>query len=475
MAKTKQDPLALQVESSTLIDFSREAMIIYGSAVNEERALPDFRDGLKPIHRKLLWGMYRLGLAHNKPPVKSARIVGEVIGKYSPHGDMSTYQALAAMVLLAEPLVDGTQSNFGSMIDPPAAPRYTETRPTAYSDSVFFNKEYLDVMPYVPNYDESEVEPVILPALLPNLLINGSFGIGYGTTCSIPSFEKGSIIELLQKTKLAPELKDCVKYLVPKSPYGGVPDWEEPRTKEETKAFADMLKLGVGDIDWAPAFSEPSSRSILVTGFPPNLNVLKVIDKLAEWPEISSVEDKSDRKSGEIRFLVTMKTPDIVDDVIGEFCSTLRVRMNITKREEFVHETTGLMDYKVSFFSAGVVDVLTRWVHWRKQLELKRLALLLQKASTKIEELDLLLLAIANKDKILKALESEQPLLTIKKALKITEEQAEYVGNLRIISLSKLNADKLTSSKKQEESHCKELKQAQKNPSEGIIESLATL
>lgn len=465
--------LALEIDNSGLVEFGREAMIRYGSEVNEERALPDYRDGLKPVHRRLLWASYKLGLAHNKPPVKSARIVGETIGKYSPHGDMATYGALAAMVLLAEPLIDGSSSNFGSMIDPPAAPRYTEARPTKYTDSIFFNPEYLAVSDYHPNYDESTEEPVILPALLPNLLVNGSFGIGYGTTCSIPAFERESIVKLLSKSKLTeitPEL--CASILIPKSPFGGVADWEDPMTKEEKSDYLQLMKTGEGNIPWAYTSEESGRKAALVTGFPPVLNVMKAVEKIMDMPGIISVEDKSCKKTNTVRFLVTARDADSLEDGLSYFLADTSVKTRVTERIAYVDERTKIPSYKVKFFQSSITDILVRWVEWRKELEIKRLQWLISKANSKVEEIDLLLLAIKHKDSIPKMLESADPIKFLQKLLKVEEEQAKYIANLRLISLTRMNADKLRQSKKEEEESVREWAHLKKVPEVAILESI---
>ncbi|MBU1062339.1 MAG: DNA gyrase subunit A, partial [Candidatus Omnitrophica bacterium] len=160
----------------------KNSYITYAMSVIVGRALPDIRDGLKPVHRRILYGMRELGLEHNKPYKKSARIVGEVLGKYHPHGDMAVYDALVRMVQdfsLRYPLVDG-QGNFGSVDgDTAAAMRYTEARMASIADELLSDIDK-DTVDFVPNFDESLEEPTLLPARLPNLLVNGSSGIAVG-------------------------------------------------------------------------------------------------------------------------------------------------------------------------------------------------------------------------------------------------------------------------------------------------------
>src|SRR5437016_8430242 len=175
----------------------RRSYLDYAMSVIVGRALPDIRDGLKPVHRRILFGMHELGLAPNRPTRKSAKIIGEVMGKYHPHGDMPIYDALVRMAQpsnLRYPLVDG-QGNFGSVDgDPPAASRYTEARLSRIATAMLedIDKETVD---FKPNYDESEVEPEVLPTRVPNLLINGSSGIAVGMASNIPPHNLNEIIE----------------------------------------------------------------------------------------------------------------------------------------------------------------------------------------------------------------------------------------------------------------------------------------
>ncbi|MHA1370982.1 MAG: DNA gyrase subunit A, partial [Promethearchaeota archaeon] len=182
----------------------------YAMSVIISRALPDVRDGLKPVHRRIIYSMYEQGLRHNTAFRKSARIVGDVIGKYHPHGDQSIYMALVRMAQdfsMRYPLIDG-QGNFGSIDgDPPAAYRYTEARLTLIASELVADIEK-ETVPFDPNFDETEKEPRYLPAKIPNLLINGASGIAVGMSTSIPPHNLGEILDaviaLLDKEDLSP-------------------------------------------------------------------------------------------------------------------------------------------------------------------------------------------------------------------------------------------------------------------------------
>src|SRR6266852_7327777 len=186
----------------------RKSYLDYSMSVIIGRALPDVRDGLKPVHRRILFGMYELGLTSTKPYRKCAKIVGEVLGKYHPHGDTPVYDALVRMAQdfnMRYPLVDG-QGNFGSIDgDPPAAMRYTEARLQALADDAMadLDKETVD---FVPNYDETTEEPTVLPAPFPNLLVNGSAGIAGGMATKVPPHNLREVIDsciwLIENTHL---------------------------------------------------------------------------------------------------------------------------------------------------------------------------------------------------------------------------------------------------------------------------------
>src|SRR5437016_4177997 len=180
-------------------DEMRRSYLDYAMSVIIGRALPDVRDGLKPVHRRVLWAMHELGNAYNKAYKKSARVVGDVIGKYHPHGDTAVYDTIVRMAQdfsMRYPLVDG-QGNFGSIDgDPPAAMRYTEVRLARIASEMLadLDKETVD---FVPNYDETTVEPAVMPSRIPNLLINGSTGIAVGMATNIPPHNMGEICDAL--------------------------------------------------------------------------------------------------------------------------------------------------------------------------------------------------------------------------------------------------------------------------------------
>ncbi|HEX9143941.1 MAG TPA: DNA gyrase subunit A, partial [Candidatus Binatia bacterium] len=214
-------------------DEMRQSFMDYAMSVIISRALPDVRDGLKPVHRRVLYAMYDMGNTWDKPYKKSARLVGDVIGKYHPHGDTAVYDTIVRLVQdfsMRYPLIDG-QGNFGSIDpDPPAAMRYTEIRMARLAEELLadIEKETVD---FIPNYDDSLKEPAVLPARIPNLLINGASGIAVGMATNIPPHNLGEVIDGLVALVEDPELtiKQLMKYIPgPDFPTGGFIHGKEP-------------------------------------------------------------------------------------------------------------------------------------------------------------------------------------------------------------------------------------------------------
>jgi DNA gyrase subunit A len=260
-------------------DEMKKSYLDYAMSVIIGRALPDVRDGLKPVHRRILFAMHEMGVEWNKPYKKSARVVGDVIGKYHPHGDMAVYDAITRMVQdfsLRYPLVDG-QGNFGSIDgDPPAAMRYTEVRMARLASELLkdLEKETVD---FTPNYDESLKEPVVLPAAFPNLLVNGSSGIAVGMATNMPPHNITEIIDALIHVIKKPDatFKELLK-LVPG------PDFPTAGFIHGTRGIKEAYSTGRGVIQLrARASIEKNPRtnrqSIVITEIPYMVNKSRLI------------------------------------------------------------------------------------------------------------------------------------------------------------------------------------------------------
>ena len=302
-----------------LEDEMRSSYLDYSMSVIVSRALPDVRDGLKPVHRRILYAMYELGLVPNRPYKKSARLVGEVLGKFHPHGDSSVYDA---MVRLAQewsmryPLVDG-QGNFGSIDgDPPAAMRYTETKLASLSMEMLRDIDK-DTVDFRPNFDDSLQEPSVLPTSLPTLLVNGAGGIAVGMATNIPPHNLREIIDGLQVMIKNPdvtilELMEHVK--APDFPTGGIIYGYE--------GVKDAFLTGRGRVvvrAKASVEATKTKETIIITELPYQVSKASLIEKIADLvrakvlEDISDVRDESDRDG--LRIVIELKrdaTPMVV-------------------------------------------------------------------------------------------------------------------------------------------------------------------
>jgi len=294
-------------------DEMRSSYLDYAMSVIVGRALPDIRDGLKPVHRRVLFAMHEMGVAWNRPYKKSARIVGDVIGKYHPHGDVAVYDTavrLAQDFSMRYPLVDG-QGNFGSVDgDPPAAMRYTEIRMARITSEMLadIDKETVD---FAPNYDGSMEEPLVLPARVPNLLINGSSGIAVGMATNIPPHNLGEIVDGLimyieNPDVTVDELTGVIKG----------PDFPTAGFIHGLTGIRDAYRTGRGIVQMrARALIETNQRtdreSIIITEIPYQVNKAKLIETIAglvrdkKIEGISEVRDESDREG--MRIVIEVK------------------------------------------------------------------------------------------------------------------------------------------------------------------------
>ncbi|MDX1815572.1 MAG: DNA gyrase subunit A, partial [Thermodesulfobacteriota bacterium] len=307
--------------SRTIEDEMRRSYLDYAMSVIVGRAIPDVRDGLKPVQRRILYAMYELGNDYGKPYKKSARIVGDVIGKFHPHGDTAVYDALVRMeqeFSLRYPIVDG-QGNFGSIDgDSAAAMRYTEVRLAKIAAELLsdLDKETVEM---VQNYDGSLQEPRILPARIPNLLINGSSGIAVGMATSIPPHNLGEVIDALGALITNPDISvDALMEHIP------APDFPTGGILYGLEGVHDAYRTGRGNVQVrARAFIEKAKKgdreSIVVTEIPYQVNKSRLIEKIADlvrdkqFEEITDIRDESDRDG--TRLVIELRK-DAVSEVV---------------------------------------------------------------------------------------------------------------------------------------------------------------
>jgi DNA gyrase subunit A len=298
----------------------KSSYIDYAMSVIVARALPDVRDGLKPVHRRVLYGMSELGLAFNRPYKKSARIVGEVLGKYHPHGDTAVYDSMVRMVQefsLRYPLVNG-QGNFGSVDgDSPAAMRYTEARLSRIADEMLRDLEK-NTVDFAPNFDETLQEPMVLPSYLPNLLVNGSSGIAVGMATNIPPHNLNEVIDGLVTLIKNPDLtvEKLMKYVTaPDFPTGGIIFGYEGVKEAYTTGKGRIIVRAKANIETL----KNDRENIIVTELPYQVNKSNLIEKIAELVregkinDISNIRDESDRDGMRVVFeLKRDAQPEIV-------------------------------------------------------------------------------------------------------------------------------------------------------------------
>ena len=290
----------------------KSSYIDYAMSVIVARALPDVRDGLKPVHRRVLFGMHELGVPHNKPYKKSARIVGEVLGKYHPHGDSAVYDSMVRMVQdfsLRYPLVDG-QGNFGSIDgDSPAAMRYTEARLARIADEMLrdLDKNTAD---FTPNFDDTLQEPTVLPSYLPNLLVNGASGIAVGMATNIPPHNLSEVIDglvaLIDNPKMKPD--EIMKYVkAPDFPTGGIIYGYDGVKEAFLTGRGRIVLRAKANIE----VMKNDRENIVVTEIPYQVNKSSLIEKIADLVRdgkvvgISNIRDESDRDG--LRIVIEMK------------------------------------------------------------------------------------------------------------------------------------------------------------------------
>lgn len=426
-------------------DEMKTSYINYAMSVIVGRALPDVRDGLKPVHRRILYAMSDLGLAHNKAYKKSARIVGEVLGKYHPHGDMAVYDSMVRMVQdfsLRYPLIEG-QGNFGSLDgDNAAAMRYTEARLGAVSNELLEDIEK-ETVTFVPNFDESLTEPTVLPAKLPNLLVNGSSGIAVGMATNIPPHNLNEIVEAITTAIDNPEvpIKDLMKIVKgPDFPTGGVicgrdgikSAYETGRGKLVVRAKA-AIESG----------AKTKKDAVVITEIPYMVNKTNLIESIVHLVEskkvdgIYDIRDESDRDG--TRVVVELKK-DCVPQVV----------LNQLFKHTQMQETFGVIMLALVDGQPRVLNLkqmIEQFIEFRVEVVRKRTQFDLDKAERRAHILEGLKIAIGSLDKVIKTIRASKDPEIAKEALmknfELTEIQAKAILEMQLQRLTALERDKI--------------------------------
>ncbi len=438
----------------------QQSFINYSMSVIVSRALPDVRDGLKPVHRRILYSMSELGLIPGRPYKKSATVVGDVLGKYHPHGDSSVYDALVRMVQdfsLRYPLVDG-QGNFGSVDgDPAAAYRYTEARLTDVAVTMLedIDKNTVD---FQPNFDDRLQEPSVLPSKVPNLLINGSSGIAVGMATNIPPHNLREVAKAVQALIDHPEatIADLAKHIKG-------PDFPTGAFIYGRQGIKEAYETGRGRIQMRARArieeKESSGRSqIVITEIPYQVNKENLVKNIAELvidkklEGISGVNDESDKDG--MRIVVDLKR-DAIPNVV----------LNQLYKHTAMQSTFGVIMLALDNGAPKVMDlktILSRFIDHRHEVVVRRTQFDLDAAQAREHILEGLKIAVDNIDEVVEIIKQSKDVpdadARLRKRFGLSEKQADAILNMRLAKLTGLEIEKLEAELKEVRALIKELK-----------------
>jgi DNA gyrase subunit A len=434
-----------QIVPVNIEDEMKESYLSYSMSVIIGRALPDVRDGLKPVHRRILFGMYELGNEWNKPYKKSARIVGDVMGKYHPHGDAAIYDALVRMAQdfsMRYQLVDG-QGNFGSIDgDPPAAMRYTEVRLARIASEMMddIDKETVE---FLPNYDGSAVEPAILPAKIPNLLLNGASGIAVGMSTNMPPHNLGELVDAVIAQIKKPDISliQLMKHIPgPDFPTGGFIFGKEA-IKEAYATGRGIIKVR------AKAKIERQKKndreSITITEIPYQVNKSKLIERIADLVKdekiegISDIRDESDREG--IRVVIELKRGENPEVILNQLYkhTPMDTSFGIIMLA-LVRNQPRILTLK---------DLIAQFIEHRKEIVTKRTEFELRKAEERLHILEGLKIALDHLDEVIKLIRNSATPAEAKEGLiiklSLSAIQAQAILDMRLQRLTALEQEKI--------------------------------
>ena len=422
----------------------KDSYLDYSMSVIVARALPDVRDGLKPVHRRVLYGMHELGLQYNKPYKKSARVVGEVLGKYHPHGDSAVYDTIVRMVQdfsMRYPLIDG-QGNFGSIDgDAPAAMRYTEVRLAKIAGEMLRDLDK-DTVDWRPNFDETLKEPVVLPTVFPNLLCNGGAGIAVGMATNMPPHNLNEVVDAIVATIDNPEieLEELMQHISgPDFPTGGIIFGAEGIKEAYATGRGKIVVRGRASIE----HTRNNRSNIIITEMPYQVNKASFIEKTADLVRnkkiegISDIRDESDRDG--IRVVIELKReaqPEVI--------------LNHLYKHTQLQTTFGIINLALV---DGVPHVLTlkqliqHFIDHRHEVIMRRTRFELRKAEERAHILEGLKIALDNIDEIIAIIKKSRNPETAKnnlmKRFGLSEIQAKAILDMRLQRLTGLERKKI--------------------------------
>ena len=438
-----------------------KSFIAYAMAVNVSRAIPDVRDGLKPVHRRILYAMGEINLFNDKPFKKCARIVGDVMGKYHPHGDSSIYDALVRLAqdfTINTPLVDG-HGNFGSVDgDSPAAMRYTEARLSKIASEMLrdIDKETVD---FYPNFDETEMQPAVLPARFPNLLVNGSDGIAVGMATNIPPHNLNevcnAVIALIDNPNI--EIEELMK-IIP------APDFPTKGIVFGNKGIKDMYRTGKGSFfirskAEIEEYNNGTRQRIVVTEIPYQVNKAKLIIQIADMVKnkriegISDIKEESDRQG--MRVVIEIKKEANAQVVLNSLYKHTDMQIS------FGAINLALVDGVPKVLPLN--EILKHYLNFQRDVIVRRTKFDLDKAEQKAHILRGLVIAQANIDEVIRQIKLSQDkaeaILKLTTMFELDEKQAQAILDMRLQKLTGLEVDKLKEDLNQTENLIRELKE----------------
>ncbi|MZH03689.1 MAG: DNA topoisomerase 4 subunit A, partial [Nitrospinae bacterium] len=449
-----------QEKTSDIQDELEARFLTYALSTIVSRSLPDVRDGLKPIHRRILFAMESMGMNAASKHVKSAKIIGEVLGKYHPHGDASTYESMVRMAQdfsMRYPLVDG-KGNFGSMDgDSPAAYRYTEGRLTPIT-SYLLQDIKKDTVDFRPNYDNTLKEPVVLPSRIPNLLINGSSGIAVGMACSFPSHNltevMGALISLIDTPKQT--VANLMKHIKgPDFPTGGIILNSKKELRKTYESGSGAIKIrGQWKIESLPR----GKKQIILTAIPYSVNKARLIEKIAEiiiakkLPALTDVRDESDEK---VRVVLEIKSTSDENKLMSylfkhtELESNFQVNFNCLKPSGEPERLS-------------LLEICQEFLNFRKQVITRRLTYELALIEKRLHILAGFAAIFKDLDKALKLIRSSNSRKEahdkLKKHFKLDDEQTSAILEIPLYRLVGMEMEKILQERKEKLAEQKRIK-----------------
>ena len=422
----------------------KDSFLDYAMSVVVSRALPDIRDGLKPVHRRILYTMHQLGFFYNKPYHKSVRVVGDVLGKFHPHGDQAVYQSMVGLIQdfsKRYPLLDG-QGNWGSVDgDNAAAMRYTEVRMARIAQEILADIEK-ETVSFVPNFDESTVEPIVLPSKLPNLLINGVAGIAVGMATSIPPHNLGEIVDALLALLNDEHITDEQLFTYvpgPDFPTGGIICGRAGIVKAYKTGRGNLILRGVTE------FEEKSNKgaSIIITQLPYQVNKADLTIKIADLVKnkiidgIANIKDESDKKG--MRLVIELKRGEIPSVVLNQLYKHTNLQTSVSIL------MLGLLDNQPLVFSLR--QLLSEFLYHRQQIIYRRTQYDLTKAQEREHLLAGFIIALKSIDEVIalikKSPTAQEAITVLNKRFLLSERQGKAILEMRLQRLTGLEQEKI--------------------------------